>query len=698
MTEPRAHESIAPPSRIGPVLVVDDDAVSRAVLSAALAGANLPHIMVSSGSEALAACDMVPPPSVILLDLVMPPPDGYQVLRILRAREDTRDTPIVVLTALDADDEVSRAFEAGADDFVRKPFKAPELIARVRGQLRLKGAMDELARKERDAQVVLELTQALASNLDMQGILFTMVRRIAEVAQVDRVSIVLVPEDKNAGFVVAASDDAEVRDLRIDLTQYPEIEEVLSRGEPLVIPDVATHPVFDLVRTDGRTAPFASLAIVPILYDDKALGVLFLRSRQSHVFGRREVALSRTVASAMAIALRNARILQRLEQRTREVNVAKVAAEQQLVSMQRYADFFESSADGIAVIDTSGHLLFANARATEITGYGEEELRGRSLVEFFVGQGDEQTARYVRKQFLAGDFHGTIDVGIRCKDGAQIVASVNMSPVMRDQGAVLCTFRDVTQQRAVEAEFQKTKNFLERVIDASSDAIISSDTRGKIVLFNRAAERISGRRATETVGSDVRGIYPPGDAERVMRKIRDESGRVEGMRVEILDTKGTLVPVSLSGALLYDGEEIVGSVGVFTDLREKMRMEQRLKLAQEQLIEKERQSAIAELAGATAHELNQPLTSVMNYAVLLRRLLSAESPAASAADVIEREAERMAEIVRKIGKITKYETKSYVGSQKILDLDASASVAGHESVTRQDTGWQDEGGTKGGAR
>ncbi|HEY2511602.1 MAG TPA: response regulator, partial [Polyangiaceae bacterium] len=175
----------------GPVLVVDDDAVSRHVLVQALASAGLPHVAVASGTEALAAIERVNP-SILLLDLVMPAPDGYQVLRILRARAETRDLPVVVLTALDAQDEIARAFEAGADDFVKKPFRPVELIARLRGQLRLRGAMEELGRKERDAQVVLELTQALASNLDFRGILFTVVQRIAEVAGVDRVSIVLV--------------------------------------------------------------------------------------------------------------------------------------------------------------------------------------------------------------------------------------------------------------------------------------------------------------------------------------------------------------------------------------------------------------------------------------------------------------------------------------------------------------------------
>jgi signal transduction histidine kinase len=79
-----------------------------------------------------------------------------------------------------------------------------------------------------------------------------------------------------------------------------------------------------------------------------------------------------------------------------------------------------------------------------------------------------------------------------------------------------------------------------------------------------------------------------------------------------------------------------------------------------------------ELAGATAHELNQPLTSVMGYSELLARKISDESPNHRAVNAIYQEAQRMAEIVRKIGKLTHYETKSYVGEQRILDLDRGA--------------------------
>jgi PAS domain S-box-containing protein len=654
----------------GPVLVVDDDTVSRHVLIQALAKADLPHVAVGSGTEALEQIEKVQP-SLVLLDLVMPPPDGYQILRILRARAETRDLPVVVLTALEADEEIARAFEAGADDFVRKPFKPVELVARIRGQLRLRGMVDALAKKGQDARTVLELTQALASNLDFRGILFTVVQRIAEVAKVDRVSIVLVREAGDIGYVVAASDDEQLRDLPIDLAKYPEIQQVLSSREPLVVPDVATHPLLEIVRHEGHKSAFSSLAILPILYEGRPMGVLFLRARHAFTFGDRELDLCKTVSNAMAIALRNARVMQSLRDQTQQVTVARFEAERRLRTLQRYADFFESAADGIIVIDAEGHLLFSNPRALAITGYSEADLNGRSVGDLFASE-DAAMATELRMGFKEGVYPQSVDVRIRRKNGELAILSINFNSVLREEGVVLCTFRDVTADRAVEHELHTTKNFLQRIIDSSVDAIVSADLKGRILLANPAAERIYGIPVPELLGRDVATLYPEGVARDVMRLIKAGKGRVEGLRTEVLDLRGERVPVSLSAAMLYEEEKPVGTVGIFTDLREKMRMEQRLAQAQEQLLTQERQAIVAELAGAAAHELNQPLTSVMGYAELLKRRLDPSTAPYSAAEIIFNEAERMAEIVRKIGKITRYETKSYVGRARILDLDRSA--------------------------
>jgi len=656
-------------------LVVDDDEVTREALCASLTAAGLEAVGVGSGTEALTWL-LQSQPALVLLDLVMPDPDGYKVLRALRSRPASRDIPVVVMTGLDEGGEVTRAFASGADDFLRKPVSTSELVARVRSQLRIGQYTDELERRERDAQVVLELTQALSSSLDFRDILFTVVRRIAEVAKVERCSIVLVRDEGDVGYVVAASDDEHLRDLPIDLTQYPEIREVMASGESLVIRDTRTHPLLDVVRKGLPASGFSSISLLPILFEGKPMGVLFLRARHVLAFGAHELSLYRTIANATAIALRNARILQSLRDQTQQITFARFEAERRLKTLQRYADFFESAADGIVVLDSEGKLLFSNPKARQITGYGEGDLIARKLVELFA---EEEQPRFeqIRLGFQQGVYPQGVDIRIVRKDTSTVLLSVNTSSVLREENAILFTFRDVTQERATEAELKHTKEFLERVIDSSVDAIVAADMAGTVLLFNRAAQRCYGYRAEDVVGKfNVAQLYPPGVAREVMRLIKSEMfggvGKLEDYRCDMMGKGGEPVPVSLSAALIYDDGEPVASVGLFTDLRERLQMQERLAAAQQELRAREKQAIIAELAGAAAHELNQPLTSVMGYAELLKRRLDRDTPAYAAAHVIVNEAERMAEIVRKIGKITKYETKSYVGAAKILDLDKAS--------------------------
>lgn len=674
-----------------PVLVVDDDAVSRHVLAQALGGAGLATAVVTSGADALARLKHTLP-SLVLLDLVMPPPDGFEVLRAIRSDPRTADVPVVVLTALDSDDDVARAFEMGADDFVRKPFRPVELVARIRGQLRMREYVEALARKEHDAKVVLELTQALSSTLDFRNILFTVVRRIAEVAKVDRCSIVLVRDKGDVGYVVAASDDKELRDLPIALGKYPEIQQVMQTGEPLVIEDAETHPLLHMVRDGMPQNGFRSLSLLPILFEDRPMGVLFLRGRQPLALREHELSLARTVANATAIALRNARILQSLRDQTQQITFARFEAEKRLKALQRYADFFHSTADGIVVIDADGDILFSNPRAHAITGRTEAELGTASLADLLDAR-DRLRLDEIHRGFARGVFPHMVDLTFARGDGERRVLSVSFGSVLReDSGAILVSFRDVTADRATEAELWKTKEFLERVIASSVDAIISSTMTGEIRLFNRAAGRLTGYDASEVVGKiNAADMYPPGVAKQIMRLIHAREhggpGRLESYRTELLAKEGTRVPVLISAALIMDQGRPIGSVGVFTDLRERLRMEAKLSEAEEELRAREKQAIIAELAGAAAHELNQPLTSVLGYAELIKRRAADMDAVQSAAAIILQEAERMADIVRKIGKITRYETKTYVGAAKILDLDRSSSEAEQSGESGEDE-WQ----------
>lgn len=662
----------------GPILVVDDDAVSRHVLREALTAEGLTCEAMAGGAAALAWLE-VNRPAAVLLDLVMPEPDGFAILRYVRARKHLADVPVVVLTGLDADDEIERVFASGADDYVHKPFRPAELVARVRGQLRLREYVEQLNRRERDAHTVLEMTQALASTLDIRDILFTVVKRVADVVRVDRCSIVLIGDHGNVGFVLATSDDEHVRDLPLDLAKYPEIREVLRTGHTLVIRDSSEHPLFEALRRTEPPLAFCSLALAPIITEERAMGVLFLRSRRSAAFSDHEMALVHTVANATAIALRNARILQTLRDETQQSTFARVEAERRVQLFQRYADFFESAADGMVVIDREGYVLFGNPRAREILGFSETEFMSLQLSELVVESDRAPSARLLRG-FAEGVYPRGVDLHVMTSRGDPVIISVSFSSVLHEDNAILFTFRDASHERKTAIELKQTKESLERVIDSSVDGIISADRSGTVVLFNRAASRIFGYSPEQVVGKiSVEKLYPAGVARDVMRKIRDPNlsgpGRLEGHRVDMVDARGCPLPVTLSAALIMDGDQVLGSVGIFTDNREKLRMETRLQEAQEELRARERQAIVAELAGTAAHELNQPLTSVIGYAELLRRSVRGDASLENAVGVIIGEAERMAEIVRKIGKITRYETKSYVGEARILDLEKSSGDA-----------------------
>jgi signal transduction histidine kinase len=137
------------------VLVVDDEPNGFDVIEAHLyrEGYNLSY--VSSGIEALNRLDSIEP-DVILLDVMMPQMDGIEVCRKIKSDPNWQHIPIIIVTALNSKEDLSRAFDAGADDFLSKPVSGIELRARVRSMLRIKHQYDAL-------QATMQLREDLSS-------------------------------------------------------------------------------------------------------------------------------------------------------------------------------------------------------------------------------------------------------------------------------------------------------------------------------------------------------------------------------------------------------------------------------------------------------------------------------------------------------------------------------------------------------
>jgi signal transduction histidine kinase len=138
------------------ILVVDDQEPNLRVVGALLTRAGFDVVPAMSGPEALERLQ-ASPPDCVLLDMRMPGMDGFAVLEKLRADPETRHLPVVFLTAETDREVLVRAFEAGAVDYITKPFVAEELLARVRTHVELKQSRDALARLAAEKQQVAEI-------------------------------------------------------------------------------------------------------------------------------------------------------------------------------------------------------------------------------------------------------------------------------------------------------------------------------------------------------------------------------------------------------------------------------------------------------------------------------------------------------------------------------------------------------------
>ena len=145
------------------ILVVDDTAPKIRLLEAVLVPLGYAVQGVGSGKEALDAVALAVP-DLILLDIMMPGMDGFEVCRRLRADPAHQVLPIIMITSSGEQEKVT-ALEAGADDFVTKPFNKAELLARVRSLLRMKAATDEV---ERQAKQLAELNHTLEARVEEQ--------------------------------------------------------------------------------------------------------------------------------------------------------------------------------------------------------------------------------------------------------------------------------------------------------------------------------------------------------------------------------------------------------------------------------------------------------------------------------------------------------------------------------------------------
>ena len=159
------------------VLIVDDTPENLAVLGELLQP-NYRVLVANSGRRALAIATVNPQPDLILLDVMMPEMDGYQVLAELRQNPRTAQIPVIFVTAMDALEDEQRGLDLGAIDYITKPLRPPIVLARVRVHLELKAARDRL--RDQNSFLEAEVARRMAENQLVQDVSIHALARLAE--------------------------------------------------------------------------------------------------------------------------------------------------------------------------------------------------------------------------------------------------------------------------------------------------------------------------------------------------------------------------------------------------------------------------------------------------------------------------------------------------------------------------------------
>lgn len=290
--------------------------------------------------------------------------------------------------------------------------------------------------------------------------------------------------------------------------------------------------------------------------------------------------------------------------------------------------------NAIYMLDPQGHVTIWNSGAERLTGWREEEVLGKHFSLFFPedavaeGQPSSMVARAVAQGQLEEE-------GWRSrKDGSEFLASSTVTALRNGDGSLRgfsTVVSDVTQRRAGEEQLRARENLLSSVLSTVPDAMIVIDEHGIIMSFSSAAQVLFGYAENEVVGRNVSLLMPSPDRERhdayMQRYLQTGEKRIIGTgRIVFGERKdGTKFPMELA-----IGEAITGRERVFTgfvrDLTERRRTEERLESLQSELIHVSRVSAMGTMASTIAHELNQPITAIANYAESVRDMLVDPQP------------------------------------------------------------------------
>jgi PAS domain S-box-containing protein len=340
----------------------------------------------------------------------------------------------------------------------------------------------------------------------------------------------------------------------------------------------------------------------------------------------------------------------------------RVALQEEVRRNKEYLEnIIDNSSDMIITTNLQGRIVTFNSGAEHMLGYQQEEVLGTDIETLWkVPEERRRLMAEVKARGFVNNYPATL-IG---KDGQEVEISLSLAELRDSEGHVLGTVgisKDVTEENRLrrrlierEIELRKANDFMNKSIQSSPNAIIATDMKGNIIIWNQAAEETLGYKAEDVIGRmNIDRIYPEGTAKKVMQMMRSPEhgpvGKLRSYPMVYVRQDGEVVEGTLSSAIIYDADGAeAASVGIFVDLEERLNMERKLRQTQEQLLQSEKLAAMGRLTSQIAHELNNPLYGIMNTLELLKTEISPQNKRRKILEMALSETERLAEMLRKM--------------------------------------------------
>ncbi len=555
--------------RDGRVLLVDDNADLREYVQGLLAAVGYQVDTAGDGEAALAIIRRSRP-DLVLTDIMMPRMDGFGLLAAIRADAALSDLPVIMLSARAGEEAQGEGLEAGADDYLAKPFSARELLARVSANL-------TMMRVRRQAMEAVRVSEAFLASV------------------LAKAPIGMLVADANGGILKVNERGMDLLGLPHDVADFDTVigaKAIHPDGQPYAAEE---YPISRALR--GERIDGLRISYLPEGSGSDGRIVLQVDAAPIKDSGGRIIGAV-TVFEDASVRDRTERELERrVALRTRERDRA-----------------WNNAQDLLVVIDAEGLFRAANPAWTELLGWHPDEVIGRHFLDFIPEEDHEMSEAALAAALVEPLPH--FQNHFLHKDGTYRLISWNASP---DQGLVYGTGRDVTDEDKAAKALHAAEARLRSVFETTYQFLGFLTPEGVMLDANAASLAAIGKKVWDIVGQSIWDTpwfsETPGMAELVKAGVeKAASGQIVRHEITLNLPDGERIFDFSLRPVVDQAGAIIGIVPQAMELTEQRR-------AEEALHQSQKMEAVGQLTGGIAHDFNNMLAIVIGSLELLSRRL-----------------------------------------------------------------------------